>query len=400
MSGREIRIGLLWHSAAAGNLGVGALTLGNLISARSVATGLGLTPRFTIIQPVTDVPDQKRLADDVEVFDITGRSMVTPSMYLALLRRLDCILDIGAGDSFADIYGPKRFAYLMYTKEAAYACGVPLLFSPQTIGPFTREPYRALAGHAMRKAFAVIARDPESYAAVRRISPKARAIQSIDVAFRLPYEVPTRPTSGTVEVGINVSGLLFNGGYSGGNEFGLQIDYAQLMRSFIRKIGERPGVRVHLICHVNSNKMPVDDDGRVADTLAAEFPGVIRAPTFQNPSDAKSYIAGLDFLVAGRMHACIAAYSAGVPVVPIAYSRKFSGLFGGVLGYPHQVPVSGLSTDEALDFLLAKFDARAELAEDVVAGQTVVQAGLEAYDAELRRLFRSVSAGRRQGIGA
>jgi polysaccharide pyruvyl transferase WcaK-like protein len=33
------------------------------------------------------------------------------------------------------------------------------------------------------------------------------------------------------------------------------------------------------------------------------------------------------------MHACIAAFSSGVPVFPLAYSRKFNGLFGDTLLY-------------------------------------------------------------------
>ena len=35
------------------------------------------------------------------------------------------------------------------------------------------------------------------------------------------------------------------------------------------------------------------------------------------------------------MHATIAAFSAGVPVLPMAYSRKFNGLFVDTLAYDH-----------------------------------------------------------------
>src|SRR3546814_13677012 len=67
--------------------------------------------------------------------------------------------------------------------------------------------------------------------------------------------------------------------------------------------------------------------------------------------EAKSYISSLDYLVAGRMHACIAAFSSGTPVMPVAYSRKFSGLFG-TLGYDFLLPVRGMDTQAALDFLM------------------------------------------------
>jgi polysaccharide pyruvyl transferase WcaK-like protein len=390
----DIRIGLLWHSTNAGNLGVGALTVGNIIAARAAAAAVGLTPRFTVLEFAGDFGPAYVTGPDIRSFEITRRSVTSPGGYWAQLADLDCILDIGAGDSFADIYGAKRFAFLAATKELAYLRGVPLLFSPQTIGPFTRQPYRAIAGHLMRRAEAVVARDPQSFAAIPEISPGARAVQSVDVAFRLPFERPKRRRGGRLEVGVNVSGLLFNGGYTGGNEFGLQADYAELMRRFIAEISSRKDARVHLICHVNSARLARDDDGAVADRLAAEFPAAVRAPNFTSPSQAKSYIAGLDFLTAGRMHACIAAFSAGVPVAPVAYSRKFSGLFEGMLGYRYGVPVTGLSTDEALAYLLDCLARREQLSAAVAEGNKTVARALDAYDEALRALFQKAIARR------
>src|SRR3954471_20847111 len=117
MATREISIGLLWHSAGAGNLGVGALTVGNLIAAREAAAALGLTPRFTILEFAADMAASYLDDADIRRFVINARSMVSPVGYWRELGRLDCVLDIGAGDSFTDIYGAKRFAYLWATKE-------------------------------------------------------------------------------------------------------------------------------------------------------------------------------------------------------------------------------------------------------------------------------------------
>lgn len=387
----EISIGLLWHSAGAGNLGVGALTIGNLVSARLAAEAVGLRPRFTILHFPSDLEQSYVAGEDIEVFNINRSTMLSPSGLWGEMDKLDCVLDIGAGDSFADIYGFKRFAFLWASKEMATLRNTPLLLSPQTIGPFTRQPQKLMAAHAMNRAYAVVARDPDSMRAIRELAPRSRAIQSVDVAFRLPFTQPPQRRDGLLEIGINVSGLLFNGGYGGSNEYGLDVDYAELMRRFIARQVARPNTRVHLVCHVISKLIPADDDGRVADQLAREFPGAVRVPNFASPSDAKSYIAGLDFLVAGRMHACIAAYSAGVPVVPIAYSRKFSGLFGGVLGYPHQVPVRGLSTDEALAFLEERLEDRDVLRQDILTGQKVVDPALKAYDEVLQELFATVA---------
>jgi polysaccharide pyruvyl transferase WcaK-like protein len=390
---RDISIGLLWHSTNSGNLGVGALTVGNLIAARAAAAALGLTPRFKILEFEGDFGGSYVSGPDIESFQITRQSMLSPSGYWQMLGDLDCILDIGGGDSYADIYSPRRFAYVAATKELAFWRSVPLLFSPQTIGPFTRQPFKAIARHQMHRAVAV-ARDPQSMQAIADLAPRARAIQSIDVAFRLPYETPQKARGKRpLRVGVNASALLFLAERS----FGMQVDYAALMRGFIAAVMSRGDAEVHLICHVNSRHLPGEDDGAIADQLAAEFPGAVRAPTFASPSDAKSYIAGLDFLTAGRMHACIAAFSSGVPVAPIAYSRKFSGLFGGMLNYPHMVPVTGMGTDEALNYLLDQLERRDELARDIAAGAKVVDEALANYDAELRRLFSQAATRPRRG---
>jgi polysaccharide pyruvyl transferase WcaK-like protein len=392
----EISIGLLWHSPNSGNLGVGALTVGNLELARRAAAAAGLTPRFRILGFVDEGVPSYVTDPDVEIVALDTRALAPGGAYWRALGDLDCVLDIGAGDSFADIYGAKRFAFLWLSKELALGRGVPLLLSPQTIGPFTREPQRMLAAHAMGGAHAVVARDPMSFEAARRMSPGAHVVESVDVAFALPFERRKRRAGKTIEVGVNVSGLLFNGGYTGANEFGMQVDYADYSRRLIAELAARPGVSVRLICHVNTDEMPQDDDGRVADRLAAEFPGVERVPSFGSPSAAKSYISGLDFLVGARMHACIAAFSSGVPVVPVAYSRKFAGLFEGVLDYRHLVPVTGLSTDAAVTFTLDRLDRRDELKAEVARGNAKVADLLAVYTGELEGLFRGVTSGGRR----
>lgn len=384
----SIRIGLLWHSASSGNLGVGALTLANMAIARKVAEGRGLKPRFTIIG-MRDGGSSYVGEHEADSLIVDSRSLLKPSGCWKLFGELDCILDIGAGDSFADIYGFKRFMFLWLTKMIAIVRGTPLLLSPQTIGPFTRSPYVQLGKIAMERATAVVARDQKSLDILHEIAPKAHALLSVDVAFVLPFEDRSAERHGaTRRIGINVSGLLYNEAESGQNHFGLDVDYAQLMRRFIADLLKDPANEVHLVAHATSKDMPWDDDGLIADRLAAEFPGTIRVPDFVGPSEAKSYISSLDFLVAGRMHACIGAFSAGTPVVPVAYSRKFSGLFG-MLEYPWMVPVNGIDTDGALAYMHDCFARRDELARDEQAGMLKVNGLLDNYRDALTRLFVS-----------
>ena len=381
---KTLRIGLLWHSAAAGNLGVGALSVGNIALVRAAAARVDVKPLFTLFGGRE--PDTPYITgDDIELRVIDGRYMASPLGYLADIKRQDIILDIGAGDSFADIYTDKRFAYMMATKAIPIMVGKPLIMSPQTIGPFSRQPHSRMAAWVCKKAAVVFARDPLSMDVLRKLAPTANARQVIDVAFVLPFERPVRPAGEPmIHIGLNVSGLLMSGGYAANNDYGLGFDYPAMTRALIKAFTAMPGVLLSLVPHVNAPGMPRDDDGAACDMLKREFPQVERVADFASPSAAKSYIAGLDFLVGARMHATIAAYSAGVPVVPVSYSRKFEGLFGG-LRYPWVVNAKGMDTDAAVAFVLDAFSRRSEMARDLTAGMNVVTAGLEDYTAEIAK---------------
>ena len=389
MTRSAIAIGLLWHSASSGNLGVGALTVANMAIVRQVAEQMGLTVRFTIIGMRDGVVIYLR-PEDADIFVVDARAMLDPRRCLATVAAQDGILDIGAGDSFTDIYGLKRFVYLWATKMMAIVTRTPLLLSPQTIGPFSRPLETWLASMAMRRTTTVITRDEPSVEAMKVLAPRTPCVRSTDVAFALPYTDQGGQRTERPRVGINVSGLLFNEAVRGGNRFGLQIEYSVLVRSLIERFLNE-GVDLHLVTHVNSDD-PIDDDGGVADLLAREYPGVVRVPNFRGPIEAKSYISGLDFLVSARMHACIAAVSSKTPVVPIAYSRKFKGLFGAI-GYPWTIDVVGKTTEEALEFIVNAYRERTTLAVDCAKSMTLVDDLHERYRAELRRFLETTRQG-------
>lgn len=383
---RPLRIGLLWHSDTNPNLGVGALTVGNVALLREAAGRAGVELALELFR-FRD-PGTPYVTGFGAKHDIDRRFITRPSGFLAAARRLDAMFDIGAGDSFTDIYPDSRFAFIIASKLLCILAGTPLILSPQTIGPFSRQPHTLLAAWAMTRARAVFARDPMSEQAARTMAPRADVHAAIDVAFALPFTPAAKGPD--TRVGINVSGLLYAGGHTGRNEFGLEVDYRDYTHRLIEALLARGDVRVELVKHVFARGTSSEDDPAVARALVARYPGLVEAPDFASPSEAKSYISGLDFLVGGRMHATIAAFSAGVPVVPVSYSRKFEGLFGG-LGYRWLVPAKGMSTEAALAFTLDAFDRRAEVAADIAAAAPRVEQGLETYVGFAAGLFEHLA---------
>lgn len=387
MPQRPVCIGLLWHSINSGNLGVGALTVGNIALIRRAAEAVGLPVRFVILGFVDAGRPAYVEGPDIEFVRLDTKAMLPGAAFHQAVRQCDCVIDIGGGDSFTDIYGAKRFAFLIWSKVLVLALGKSLVLAPQTIGPFTKPVQKSLAAWVMSRARAVFCRDPLSFEFARTLAPKARLSQTVDVAFALPFDRPVKVT-GRPRIGLNVSGLLYNRGYDRASSFGMEIDYPEYIDRLLNTLSQRSDLEVVLVPHVLSDDVPVDDDRAVAAALCSRHPWLQRAQDFANPVEAKSFISGLDFLTAARMHACIAAYSAGVPVLPVAYSRKFTGLFGGVLDYPHVIPATGMTTEQAIAKTLESIDGRDVLAQSLSAGAAKAQHLLADYCEALSAIFR------------
>lgn len=253
-----------------------------------------------------------------------------------IYKKADFILDIGQGDSFADIYGKGRFDWIFSQYRLGMKYHKPYCILPQTIGPFKDPKIREQAKKGIDYASCVMVRDKQSYDYVKELLPEKEVTEVIDVAFFMPFKRKTFDNS-RIHVGLNISALLWHGGYTCDNQFGLKTHYQSLVHDIIKYFLAQNGITLHLIPHVVGADRSLENDYAVSFDLCEEFnnPNLVLSPLFLDPISAKSYIAGMDFFMGARMHSTIAAFSSGVPVVPMAYSRKFNGLFADTLQYPH-----------------------------------------------------------------
>ncbi len=382
---RDLQVCLILHASRSNNLGVGALTVAQVDLLRGLAIELHLNLSITLLDWHDDGAPCVS-GDDITIVPIRGKDLLTKSGAYAHLEAADIVLDIGAGDSFADIYGTKRLKRVFWLKYLTHLAGTPLVLAPQTYGPFTNPVSRALARRSISLSALVCARDKASVAHLRDIGVTRDVVVASDVALRLrkggALSVAERP-----RVGLNVSGLMMSGGYNSANQFGLSVDYPALMERLIGRLLAHPEQpEIHLIPHVICPDMPVEDDVAAMQTLQEIFPSVVLAPAFATPSEAKGYISDMSFMVGSRMHACIAALSSGVAVVPLAYSRKFSGLFGA-LGYDHVADCTAMTSDRILNTVMDGFERRSTLAKDARAATLEGTARLAAYEDRLRLLM-------------
>lgn len=295
---------------------------------------------------------------------------------IQVYKTADAVFDIGQGDSFADIYGEKRFETIYSQYELGMKYKIPYCILPQTIGPYKDPKIRERAVKGIKNAKLVMVRDRQSYDYVKEICGDIPVTESIDVAFFMPYQKREFDHS-MIHVGLNVSALLWHGGYTRDNQFGLKLDYQKLVRDVIDYFLSQDDIVVHLVPHVVGAERTVENDYAVSSDLVREYANsrLVLAPLFLDPIEAKGYIAGMDFFMGARMHATIAAFSSGVPVCPMAYSRKFNGLFEDTLQYPHMVDLKGCGNEEALEIIKRSFKNRERLktAEEKAMDTTVAE---------------------------
>lgn len=282
----------------------------------------------------------------------------------SIFKQSDFILDIGQGDSFADIYGQRRFDSIDLIHRVARALNKPYCILPQTIGPFSNPKVRTNAMKSMECADMVMARDKQSLDYVQQLIPQKEVKEYIDVAFFLPY-TQSKFDENYTHVGLNISSLLWHGGYTKNNQFGLVCDYQKTILSIIEYFLSMPKVKLHLVGHVVVDYQHTENDYAVNTELWKSFnhPNLILAPLFMDPITAKSYISGMDFFMGARMHATIAAFSSGVPVVPMAYSRKFNGLFEDTLDYHYMADLKIQPEEEVLATIKDTFEKRKRVKE-------------------------------------
>lgn len=388
---KRITIGLLWHSVSSDNLGVGALTESQISICEDAAREANCSVNYIVF----GTQGGRNYAPEHVPIRSGGRisikqMLLGKSQFLKDIDACDMVLDIGEGDSFADIYGFKRFLFLIVSKIAVLLKGKPLILSPQTIGPFDYFWTKVLSNFVMRKCQRVYARDGLSYGYfVRNGLQSERTDQAIDVAFKLPYKKYSHRNKKT-RIGINVSGLLYSGGYTQNNQFNLTVNYPELLNALLAHWLSVGTYEVWLIPHVIPDDLPVEDDRKAILALLEAFPDVKVAPEFASPSEAKSFIASMDFMTGARMHACIAAFSSGVPVVPLAYSRKFNGLFNS-LQYQWVADGKMLNTEQAVRMILEGFDNRDQLKLDVISGNKIATQLLNKYQLYLADFMRQLT---------
>jgi polysaccharide pyruvyl transferase WcaK-like protein len=308
---------VLWAGPESKNLGVRVLARGTEAILREA---FGEAPRIMF----RDFEDGGELAGLNKAAVLREMKHLGNGEVKHALRDADLVVDTGAGDSFTDIYGLKRHSLMMYVRARAIRMGIPIVFGPQTIGPFNSRLGGRSSRWALQRSRAVFARDSMSAGAARRLG--ARSVEATtDVVFALGRPDRSRGR----DVIVNVSGLLWFG-----NGHVDHIAYRDFVLRLIRELsggGREVTLMPHVLDSANADN-DVPAIRKLSESLAAPVDIVIP----NGLSHARELLASARLVLGSRMHACLNALSVGTPAVPLAYSRKFAPLLGD-LGWEHTI---------------------------------------------------------------
>lgn len=373
-SDRLLTVGLLGASFETKNLGVAALTCGAVASVFHSYPGARLFLVDYSVEPATYNVMHPGGVATVELINIRFskrfylRNNIAYLLFLAFCLRLlpsrkwrtrlqrhnhvlkaiieaDIMGSIAGGDSFSDIYGLRRLIYVALPQILVQLLGKPLVLLPQTLGPFNGTFAKAVARAIVRRSMMVYTRDPGGLEAVRGLAGRdnGRLAFSCDMGFALvPHILTDKIPPWLAEydksiplVGLNVSGLLYIGGYTRSNMFGIKADYRQLIHDLIDLLVRKHCAHVMLVPHVIGTGEDSESDVIACRKIYDDTGDSLRAHLHiveegYDQHEIKALIGRCDFFIGSRMHACIAAISQCVPAVGLAYSRKFHGVFKSV----------------------------------------------------------------------
>ena len=280
------------------------------------------------------------------------------------------------GDSFSDIYGMQVFILGFFKKLLPILFNKRLIMLPQTYGPYKRPLTKLMARYILSYSDLIYSRDRAGVSYVTKILNGATGGKEVrfapDVGFVLDPQRPRRMDVGSllnvrtdksVVIGINVSGLLYYGGYTRDNIFGLKENYKHIISGIIDFLMAKENFLLLLIPHVFAPIESMESDvGACLDMyekFSAKYPARVFMARGRYDQRQIKYIIGLsDFFLGSRMHACIAALSQCIPAVGLAYSEKFEGVFATVQSEQFVIDLRNHKKDEILKVVFNAFEER------------------------------------------
>jgi colanic acid/amylovoran biosynthesis protein len=327
--------------------------------------------------------------------------IIQSNRWLRTLETADFVGEIRGGDSFSDIYGLRRFLIGIVPCIIDVLMQKKLVLLPQTYGPFKSKIAKYVAGFIIGRADRIFARDRGSIEFLKKTFIEKTKNKNIefcpDFAFTmepiLPDRIDIQPeldrNNAVPLIGLNISGLLYVGGFTRNNMFGLSVDYKHFVHVLLKELLEQTKAHVLLVPHVfwgNKEGDELQICRRLSKSMGEKYAQRLHLVDREyNQNETKGIIGLCDFFIGSRMHACIAALSQCVPAIGLAYSKKFEGVFRSVGTEQLVVDMRREDTKEIIKKIITAFEKRNTISSKLKEIIPNIQRGIsDAVDDMLR----------------
>lgn len=313
--------------------------------------------------------------------------IIRSNRWLRTLDKADFVGEIRGGDSFSDIYGLRKFLIGTIPCIIAIMMRKDLILLPQTYGPYSSALARRAARFVMMRAAKLYSRDENSLKVIRNLLGEKGKHKTVrfcpDVAFTLEAALPEEPdiqpkldrNNSAPLIGLNISSLLYIGGFTHNNMFGLKANYKEFVHILLKELIEGTNAHVLLIPH---EYYPFVIDGHeyteiqlceeVRQSIDRHHRDRIHLVLREYDQNHIKGIIGLcDFFIGSRMHACIAALSQCIPSIGLAYSRKFQGVFQTIGVEQYVMDMRKKDRREIIETIMRFFEHRNSIAKNLKA---------------------------------
>lgn len=320
----------------------------------------------------------------LNIFNFTTlkNKILSNNKILHQLSQSELICAVCGGDSFSDIYGLRRFIYIVLPQFLAILLKKKLILLPQTLGPFKSPLSKQIVKFIFKKALVVYSRDKHSLDEVQKDFSNIYDMTKFKFCYDLGFVIDAHKMENNDTklilseqnkykfVGINISGLLYIGGYTKENMFGLNLNYQELIKKVINHVITNMGLKVILVPHVLGKGHNIESDDSaislIYNDMCKTFPeDIITLSADYDQNQIKYIISMCDIFIGSRMHSCIAAISQSVPAVSLAYSKKFIGVMQSVGLSKLVADLRKLTIEQIISIINTTYDERNTIKDEL-----------------------------------
>lgn len=302
---------------------------------------------------------RSRLA--LKLMPVSFRKMVN----LVREREVDVLLD-ASGFAFGDQLPLVRTEGFLARVKRAKAQGQKVILLPQAFGPFNNTAHATSFKEVIASCDLIYARDKQSLAALRALSPDAQQIKiAPDFTIGVKPELNHEGGASTERVAIVPNDRMIEFAPSSEAAEAYTMTLAMACRSCLEQ-GLKPFILVHS-----------GPDEEVGSRVEAMVGSEIEILNLQDPIEIKRVLGECRLVIASRFHAIVSALTQNVPVIATSWSHKYEELLSEY-GCAHAILDSYNSDEGQIRDLIGRItgETYGSLVDTIDARNTEVKAAV------------------------